>query len=182
MMANNYDSTGNSGNLTISASESVSLKASEQSNFSYISTDVYPRGAGKGSNLTITTGELLVRDGSQISSGTYGAGDSGDLSVIAERVEVSGLNNGSAGGLFTSAYDGTGNGGNLTLTTEELLVRDGGQIFSGTYYGTGNGGNLTLTTGELLVKDGGQIFSGTYTAGNGGDLTIPLVSISEIKE
>jgi filamentous hemagglutinin family protein len=177
--ANNYYGTGNGGNLTISASESVSLIASEESNFSFISTNVLNRGTGKGGNLTLTTGELLVRDGGQISSGTYTAGDSGDLSIKAERIEVSGLNinNGFASGLFTGAYDGTGNGGNLTLTTGELLVKDGSQISSGTYT-AGDSGDLSVTAERIEVSGGnndfpGGLFAGAYEgAGKGGNLTL----------
>ncbi|MEY2856581.1 MAG: hypothetical protein RLZZ74_891 [Cyanobacteriota bacterium] len=173
--ANNYYGTGNSGNLTIAASESVSLIASEESNFSFIS--VLNRGTGNGGNLTLTTGELLVKDGSQISSGTYGAGDSGDLSIKADRAEVSGLNNGFASGLFANAYGGTGNGGNITLTTGELLVRDGGQISSGTYT-AGDGGDLSVTAEGVEISGGNNdvasgLFAGAYGGtGNGGNLTL----------
>ncbi|MEQ8751896.1 MAG: hypothetical protein RID09_00060, partial [Coleofasciculus sp. G1-WW12-02] len=37
---------------------------------------------------------------------------------------------------------------------------------------TGNAGNLTLETGELLVSQGGQIGVSTFGEGNGGELKV----------
>ncbi|NEO77972.1 hypothetical protein [Moorena sp. SIO4G3] len=76
------------------------------------------------------------------------------------------------------APEATGNGGNLTIDTERLLVKDGGRISSSTF-GEGDAGILRVTASNLEVI-GGSSFSpsGLFTlvqssaTGNGGNLTI----------
>jgi filamentous hemagglutinin family protein len=135
---------------------------------------------GNAGDLTITTKTLLVKDGAQVSTTSFGAGKSGNLTINADTTELIG---GSADGvpsvLSASAYAGvTGNAGDLTITTKILLVRDGAQVGAGTF-GAGDGGNLTVNanTIELIGGNGDGVSSGLFTStegatGNAGDLTI----------
>ncbi len=95
---------------------------------------------GEGGKLTVETGTLTVRDGAQVSASTFGVGDAGDLSVQAtELIEVSGTDpvDGSSSSLRAQVNSGAqGDGGNLTVETGQLLVRQGGQIAVSTF-GTG---------------------------------------------
>ncbi|WP_424100611.1 hypothetical protein [Moorena producens] len=76
------------------------------------------------------------------------------------------------------APEATGNGGNLTIETGHLLVKDGGRISSSTF-GEGDAGILRVTASNLEVI-GSSSFSpsGLFTlvqssgTGNGGNLTI----------
>ncbi|NEU76685.1 filamentous hemagglutinin N-terminal domain-containing protein [Hassallia byssoidea VB512170] len=134
-------------------------------------------GAGKGGNLTLNTRDLEVQDGAQVSASTFGAGKGGNLTLTAEGVQVIG----SDSGLFAQADRGsTGNAGDLTINTQQLLVRDGAQVSSGTF-GTGNGGNLTLNTRNLQVGDGAVVtVSSTFGSGNGGNLTLTAEGVQLI--
>ncbi len=142
---------------------------------------VQPGDAGDAGNLTIKTAQLLVRDGAIIDAGTFGSGKGGNLNVTAaDTIEVIGT---SADGnfpssLFTSSA-GSGDAGDLTIETAQLLVRDGAQIGASTF-GSGRGGNLNVTatdTIEVISQSAnGNFASGLFAQTQGsedaGDLTI----------
>jgi large exoprotein involved in heme utilization and adhesion len=130
-------------------------------------------GEGAGGSLSIKTGNLIIRDGAQVSSGTVGEGAGGNLIVNATgSVRVIGRSADSwvSSGLF-SQTNNSGDAGNLSIDTRNLIVSDGARISSGTR-GSGAGGNLSIKTGNLIVSDEGQVSSGTVGEGAGGNLTV----------
>ncbi|WP_293119873.1 S-layer family protein [Moorena sp. SIO4G3] len=139
---------GDAGNLTMNASEVQVIGGLLPS---ILSTQANPGATGNAGNLKITTGELMVSDGAIVSAGTVGEGDGGNLIVDAtESVQLMGT---SADGQFVSGLFsqtlGTGNGGDVSITTGELMVSDGAQILASPI-GLGNGGNLTVDADEKV--------------------------------
>ena len=124
---------------------------------------------GDGGNLTISTPQLIVTDGGQVSVSTFGEGDGGDLSVNAtDSIEVSG----SGSGLFASVeLEAMGAGGNITISTPRLTLTDDVRI-SANNFGEGNGGELNILTGQLQVDGGSQISAFTVSTGNAGNVTV----------
>ncbi|MBN3939973.1 filamentous hemagglutinin N-terminal domain-containing protein [Nostoc sp. NMS9] len=83
---------------------------------------------------------------------------------------------------ITTRPTATGNGGDLTINTTKLIVRDGAQVYTSSIT-KGNGGNLTVNASESVELIGGffspnmgnrpsSLFSSTGFAGNAGDITI----------
>jgi large exoprotein involved in heme utilization and adhesion len=140
---------------------------------------------GNGGNLTIETGRLLLQDGAQVSTSTFGAGTAANLTVIApDSVELVGTspdNSFYSALAANAAWGATGNGGNLTIETGRLLIQDGAQVITSTS-GAGTAGNLTViapNSVELVgTNPNGQTASGLFAqveqgaTGNGGNLTI----------
>jgi large exoprotein involved in heme utilization and adhesion len=107
-------------------------------------------GTGKGGNLSINTGQLVVRDGAQVSvsglSLDLERGDAGNLEVTAHSIRLD--NEGAIAATTTS-----GNGGDLTLEAREaLLLRRDSRISTtaGTAQAGGDGGNMTIDA-ELII-------------------------------
>jgi len=177
-------STGEGGRLSVTASDTIELIGTSADGrvASALSTQTQGEGnAGNAGNLTIATGQLLVRDGAQVSAGTRSTGGGGRLSVTAsDTVEVIGTSaNGQfSSGLFTQA-EGRGDAGDLTIATGRLLVRDGARVSAGTR-STGEGGRLSVTTSDTVEvigtsADGGfpsRLTAQTTGAGNARNLTI----------
>jgi filamentous hemagglutinin family protein len=171
----------NGGNITVKASEQIQTSGISSNNSfpSGIYTDIASGATGKGGNLTINTGRLEITDGSQIGSGTFGAGDAGELNITAQDVEVVGAGASAPSALFVSAQSGsTGKGGNLTINTDRLKLADGAQISSGTF-GAGDAGELNVTAQDVeVVGKGASATSGLFSdatqgsTGKGGNLTI----------
>ena len=174
------NSQGNAGNLKITTND-LSLQNNARFFSGRISED---KEVGE---LTIKTNNLLVTGGSQVKAGTSSQG--GNLKIDAQEVQVIGTgNNGNTPSSLTVSIqkDSTENGGNLTINTNTLLIKDGAFLSTGTS-GKGNGGNLNINAEDVqVIGFGGNnpdnnnqpYFSGLFATaeqpsiGNAGKLTI----------
>ncbi|WP_293073929.1 filamentous hemagglutinin N-terminal domain-containing protein, partial [Moorena sp. SIO4A5] len=173
---------GDGGDLIVDADSTVQVIGTSADGRIASGLFTATQGTGKTGNLNITTGQLMVSDGAQVSAGTFGEGDGGNLTVDASStVQVIGTSADGqfASGLFTQA-EGTGKAGELLkITTEQLIVKDGAQVSASTL-GQGDGGNLTVDADSKVELIGtsadGQFASGlaTETLGkkNAGNLSI----------
>ncbi|WP_041933266.1 filamentous hemagglutinin N-terminal domain-containing protein [Gloeothece verrucosa] len=166
------------GDIVIKASESLKV-----SDFSNINTNTFSTGAS--GDITIDTKQLIVRDNSFIDASNQGNGQGGNLSVNAsESVEVGGDREGISV-LTTQTANGSTNAGTLKVTTEKLILRDGGRIDSSTKFSSGNGGTVRIDASKSIEIRGqtlenqvispSGIFATTTeqgTRGNGGNLII----------
>lgn len=156
MLANNFND-GAAGIITVKGSESVEVIGQAKDNPFYggVFTDVAPGATGNGGNLTIETRRLLVADGTQISSGTFGSGNAGTLTVKAENVELIGATPLGTSGLFAPVAPGvSGNGGNINIETGRLLISNGAQIVTSSFGlgASGNAGNVIVKASEVDVS------------------------------
>ena len=154
------NASGNAGDLTINASESVLLFADETGS-ALITLDVREGATGNGGSLTLSTPLLQLLDGGQIAAGTLGEGNAGNLNITATSIEVIGDFAPFASGFFVRA-EGRGDGGNLNIDTERLLLADGGILDSLTT-GTGAAGNITVRATESVEIRG--LDSSEFTSG-----------------
>ncbi|MEL6988961.1 MAG: hypothetical protein AAGK97_14200, partial [Bacteroidota bacterium] len=163
---------GNAGNLMVEATDIEVIGESSDGEFvSGLFAQADFGETGNGGNLSIATDYLLVADGAQISTTTFGTGDAGNLNITASEIELTGTSGEFASGLLVST-EAEGNSGNLSIATDYLLVTDGAQI-STTTFGTGDAGNLNITASEVeLAGASGEFASGLFVSteaeGSGG--------------
>jgi large exoprotein involved in heme utilization and adhesion len=125
--------------------------------------------------LKIETGRLVIQDGAQASVSTGRAGDAGRLTVRASEVELTGT---SKDGYFPSTLQARveqgsqGNGGDLTIETGQLIVRDRAQV-TVSNQGTGNAGNLDVAARSIRLENQGAILAETASA-QGGNITLQV--------
>ncbi|MBD1937777.1 filamentous hemagglutinin N-terminal domain-containing protein [Microcoleus sp. FACHB-68] len=178
---------GKGGNLTVQASDTVELigTSADGQYPSLLGASAAPEATGEGGNVNIETARLRVSDGAQVSTGTFGSGKGGNLTVKAsDTVELIGTSTDGqyASGLFASVQRGaTGEGGNLAIETARLRIINGAQVGTNTY-GSGKAGNLTVKASDTVELIGttadGQLSSALGAAaepgatGEGGNLTI----------
>ncbi len=191
-IAANTRGVGQGGRIIVNASNSVELLGTSLSGFStgFFATT---QAEGKGGNITIDTGRLIVKDGGVVSVSTFNTGQGGELTVMAkEFVELSGIYGGgrNSSGLFAQSNIGaTGNAGNLRIKTGQLFIRNGAQIGTSTF-SSGNGGTMLVdasksveVNGTAIRSDGSRVSSGIFSSvgrrpdvtqptGKGGDITI----------
>jgi large exoprotein involved in heme utilization and adhesion len=174
--------TGNGSNVTITASELVEMSGTNPLNSFPSLLDSGTSGAGTGGGLFVSTKQLRLRDGAQVVSATFSSGSAGSVSVNAsELVELIGVSADSlfSSGLFSSsAVEATGDAGNLTINTEQLVIRDGAGVSSETF-GEGRGGNLTVNASRSVELTGttpngfpSGLSTRTQGSGNAGNLMI----------
>lgn len=194
---------GGGGDVIINAFESVELISSfpesgRSNNFpsvlsSFTATD------GKAGDITINTSKLSVRDGAVISTQSSGKftpnrkqlipakGDGGNLTVNAlESVEVVGKSATGSASSLTASTRGSGDAGNLKITTKQLIVRDGAKVtvnsqipksknFTslGNISDLGKAGELNITAESIFLDNQGKLISDTQS-GNGGNISLKV--------
>ncbi|MDM8525378.1 filamentous hemagglutinin N-terminal domain-containing protein [Desulfococcaceae bacterium HSG8] len=144
-------------------------------------------GEGLGGDIILEVNRLEM-DRGYVSSSAMGAetGSGGDVSITAlESVSIAGSGRDDQGlygeyyGVYSQAQD-AGDGGTVTIRTEDLsLLRDG--MINAQTYGRGRGGNVILDVSRLEVHQGGTLTTSTRGAGRAGDISITAresVSIS----
>lgn len=175
---------GNSGDITVRATESVRLSGFRGSGVgSAVLTGFFEEARGDAGSLTIETTQLTLNDGARIGSVMGGQGNAGDVSIrVTDSVTLSGLDGfGEGSAIGTPVGPGaTGDAGNLIIETAQLTLNDGALISSSTF-GQGNAGNLIIRATELVTLSGlkangtGSAFETVVRSGatgNAGNLTL----------
>jgi filamentous hemagglutinin family protein len=176
--------SGRGGNLSVTATDSIELSGTNSDGTmpSGFFAQVYVKegetlpATGNAGDLTIATGRLILREGAQVGSNTFSEGSGGRLTVTASQsVEVIGrsVNTQAPSALLTQAEpDSSGNSQDLTISTRELILRDGGEISSSTL-GAGNAGNILIQASkQLIIQDGAAVSALTTGNGRGGNISI----------
>ncbi|MDV2998343.1 MAG: hypothetical protein N4J56_008048 [Chroococcidiopsis sp. SAG 2025] len=181
---------GNAGNVTVRATDAVSLASN-----AYIFSTVQASGVGKGGNIDINAATLSLIDGAQLLTFTReasdiqpaGQGDAGNVNVnVTGKVDIAGEKNGFISGIGSFVDTGTvGNGGNITIDSGSFSLRDGARLSASTG-GQGNAGRIKVNAADFFtisgkssnLNSGLSVFSGS-TTGTAGDIivTSPRVTL-----
>ncbi|WP_445631728.1 two-partner secretion domain-containing protein [Nostoc sp. DSM 114167] len=133
-----------------------------------------------GGNIQVQGRQVLLTSGSGIWAISLGSQPGGNFTVTAsESIELIDQNTALRTGTF-----GVGKAGDLTISTEKLIVQDGAQVGTSTI-SEGAGGNLNVNASKSLdvigtSTDGisSALFSTTGAAGQAGDITITTGKLS----
>ena len=113
-----------------------------------------PGATGEGGSLDINASHIQLAEGAQIQSSTLGMGDAGSLVVRANEITLSGGTDAFPSAILTTVEPGAiGNGGSLTIITDQLQVLEEAQVTSSTL-GRGNAGSLDVQASEILIIGG----------------------------
>ncbi|MFN6490279.1 filamentous hemagglutinin N-terminal domain-containing protein [Nostoc sp. DedQUE03] len=162
--------SGQGGTLSAIAPESITLTG-EGSLISAQTT-----GSGKGGDLTLQTGDLTIRDGAQVSVSSTNTGVAGSLNVVADSIRLD--NNGKI------TADTTGGGGNISLRTALLSLRDRSSITTNATGENIPGGDITIDARNgfiIAVPQENSDISANSRDFRGGNVTINAQAIFGIQ-
>ncbi len=167
---------GNAGQLKITARNDINL-LNDGFNVTFILADSHS--SGNSQNVNLKTQNLTLKDGAQIAAGTFNRGNGGELNIEASGfIEIVGEGLFPSGFFTQSERNTTGDGGDLTVKTNRLIVKDGGLLSVGTR-GSGEAGKLFIDasesvtlTGTNIKGAGSRLISGTLGTGNGGNIIL----------
>jgi len=178
---------GDGGNITITASDgvafdSVASNGSISSAISYIDAGA----EGDGGIVNINARSLTLTNGGQVSASVRaaannlpgGRGNAGDVNVnVRDTITVSGRNtNATRSGILSIIGEGAvGSGGNLSIATTNLAVRDGAEV-TVSNLGTGDAGNIRTNARQISLDNQGQI-TATSESGEGGNISLQVSEI-----
>lgn len=171
---------GPEGTLTVNASDSVEVSGTGTIGADKVNSTLFTRAeaAGAAGDLHIKTGSLNVRSGGEVTVSSTGSGQAGTLDVKARSIQLD-----NQGRL--SSTTNSGNGGNITLQVQDLLLlRHGSQISTsaGNEQNGGNGGNITIDPPFIVaVPEENSHISANALGGTGGTVTIRAESIFGIQ-
>ena len=181
--------TGDGGNITINANESIELQGSGVADLQQIIVDGLSGEIqfdniagglftfnfdGRAGNIAINTPKLSLKEGALIATASFGTEKAGDLFINASE-EINIIGSGIA-----SPTIGNGDAGKIAIDTENVRIQEGGFIATATIAG-GNAGDLIINATESVeISDilpellfTANISSGSYGGqGLSGNLTI----------
>jgi len=179
-------SSGPAGNITVNAADSVTLSGSDPTYFDRLAQfgrlvvdndgptsalSARSQGAGDAGNVTVTTGQLRVEDGAKIAVSGEQSGNAGNLTVNAGSIFLD-----KQGELIASTA--SGEGGNINLQAQDLLLLRRKSQISTNAGGTGNGGNIEINSQFLVaVPIENSDITANAVRGRGGNIKITTQGI-----
>jgi len=160
-------SSNPAGNISITSPSTVTF----QNNSQILSST---NNSGLAGSVTIKANQdIIFKDNSKILAQTNGSGKAGNINVIAGN---SILFSGAGTGLFAdTTANSIGNGGNIFIDPQLVLLRDGAKIAVGSF-GKGNGGNITIISNLLTLLNGSSITAETAST-DGGNINLNIPSL-----
>ncbi len=144
--------TGNAGTVNIAATDTVEISGRSPT-------------SGQGSIVTTTT---------------FGDGNAGNISLSANQINVQNggsVTSASGGTVNGQLFVGTGNAGQITVSTPTLTMGDGSTISVATA-GAGKAGDIGLTVANISLAGGARVDSSTTAAGSGGAITLTTTDVA----
>ncbi|QHG19802.1 filamentous hemagglutinin N-terminal domain-containing protein [Nostoc sp. ATCC 53789] len=178
------------GDIAINATESLQIIGKSpdfKSSSSLINETISPGAAG---NIIITTPQLNIDGGGYILNRTFSTAPGGNIAINTDEMRVNGFAFGDPNAFravsqILAASYGTGKGGNVDISTQNLSILAGGNI-AARPYASGNGGDLIVKADTIQVTNEGApkglyfslLSTATFGRGNAGNLKIDTRKLS----
>jgi filamentous hemagglutinin family protein len=184
-LASETGGQGNAGNISLTVGNEIAFNDT-----SFISTAVRQKVGDlgvdfdrslQGGDINLTSRSLSLNNGSDISASTFDLGDGGKVKLnVSELIEIKGVNSNTDSGIFSVvSEDAIGNGGEIQITTNSLLITDGAFISASTL-GQGDVGKISITANESIVIDG-QTPNGNLVTGISNDIFAGVGNSNELE-
>jgi filamentous hemagglutinin family protein len=165
---------GRAGEFNVNASESIELNGAGLTNRGFsgsgLFSDSQAEATGNAGNLNVTTPKLVIRNGAQIGSGTFGKGEGGSLNINASQsIEIDGVFEDIRSGIYAPS-EGTGASGNLRIDTDRLQIRNSGSV-NVKNLGQKDAGNITVNARLIQLDNKGELIA-TSNFQNGGNIIL----------
>ncbi|MFN5399792.1 MAG: filamentous hemagglutinin N-terminal domain-containing protein [Pseudanabaena sp.] len=196
--------TANAGNITLNISGNATFDGVVNNSSTQVTSRVFQGATGKGGIIKVSAGELNLQNSAQIAPVTEGLGNSGDVEIFANAINIDGFRSSINNQVNPTA---NANGGKLTLNVGTLNVTNEGQISTLTLgngnagelriiatgdvifdrstastavnvSGVGKGGDLFISARTLQLLNGAQVGAGVFGIGDGGKITIQSDTIT----
>jgi filamentous hemagglutinin family protein len=156
---------GRGGVLEVTASDSVEVTGTSANNRFASGLYFDTSSAANARGIKIDTGNLVVRDGGQVTVSGTGSGAAGDLEVKAGSIFVSDR-------AKLTATTASGEGGNIRLQVQDSIQMRRNSEISTEASGTGNGGNINIDAGGFvlaILPENSDIVANAFQ-GRGGNI------------
>ena len=170
--------SGNAGNVTAIASESIEVRGTiaATGDPSSIQSDapandpfqllfgLPPIPSSDAGSITLIAPTLIVADGGTIAVANQGTGVAGNINLAIDRLVLLDTD------AKVNASTTSGEGGNINVATDALQLRRTSQL-TAEAGGTGNGGNVTINADTIALLEDSEITANAFE-GDGGNIAI----------
>ncbi|MGK7893106.1 MAG: filamentous hemagglutinin N-terminal domain-containing protein [Xenococcus sp. (in: cyanobacteria)] len=172
---------GNGGNLTINASELVSIRGlpideeAGDANRSGLSANSL-NGSGNAGNINVFTNELIIDDGGTITAGNFkdfgdtppGTGEPGNINIEANSISLT-----DEARIRVTTQSPTGDKGNITINTGKITLRNNSFISAEARNNANGGGKIDLNVdSNIELRNNSRITAQAFNNANGGNINI----------
>ncbi|NEQ48284.1 MAG: filamentous hemagglutinin N-terminal domain-containing protein [Leptolyngbya sp. SIOISBB] len=170
---------GNAGQVQISVTGDVLLDGKN----SVISSQVNSGATGDSGGIFLTTNNLSVLNDAQVSAGTFGDGDAGQVQITTMGdVLLDGKNSVISSQVSSGAI---GDSGGIVLSTNNLSVLNGSVVTASTF-GEGDAGPVQIDAADKILIDGDGSFlvSGVFSGatGDSGGIVLSANDLSVLND
>ncbi|MEH1840727.1 MAG: filamentous hemagglutinin N-terminal domain-containing protein [Nostoc sp.] len=185
--------SGRAGNITINTTDSVTISGSDRTFYNrfalygpervrnegpasglFANTDI--NSTGEGGTISINPNKLTITEGAGVAVNSQGQGNAGNLLIQqANSITLDGQ-------AFLSAATESGEGGNILLQAQDLLLLRRASKISAEAANNGNGGNININSGFIVAvpSENSDILANAFE-GNGGNIQITSQGIFGIQ-
>ena len=149
IQTNTVAGSGPGGHIEIVAHQAIQIRGNNTGITAATGTD--KRSSGQGGDVEITTGQLTLADGGSLSVSSNGAGNAGNIELIL--TDKLRMQQGSI-----RASTARADGGNIKITVPDYLQLTNSEITTSVNAQAGNGGNITLNS-EFVILNHSHIFA-----------------------
>ncbi len=180
---------GTGSNIAIAASKSLEIAGTNSGLSSAIVNQIESGSSSQGGAIAVTAPQINIQDGGRIETLNLGQGIAGNITVTADTINIDGVSPTSTTPIqldknpnsrISSENFATGNGGDIKISTREMMLTNGGQIT--TLVGQnapGNGGNITVNATDIIANNANPFYSFgsglnsiSLGGGNGGKIAL----------
>ncbi|NEO42029.1 MAG: filamentous hemagglutinin N-terminal domain-containing protein [Moorea sp. SIOASIH] len=158
------------GNITLEVRDDITLAGAGSGLFANTTRD----SSGDGGNIFVDPRTVTIRDGAKIAVDSQGQGKGGNIELQAGTLTLDNQ-------AELSAETASNQGGNITLTIDELLfLRRNSKISTtaGTAQAGGDGGNITINAPFIIgIRQEDSDITANAFEGNGGNINITTQGI-----
>ena len=168
-------STGNGGSISINANQSIEIiGTSPRTGSSSSSIAAATFGNGNAGSLDISTEKLSIRDGGLLISTTSTQGNAGNIRIETSTTEIDGIRakDEVSSSISTQTIDGGGDGGDIFLDTDRLIISNGASL---SVQGEGQSvpGDLIVNADTIELNNSASITAATeFESGGNIELNV----------
>jgi filamentous hemagglutinin family protein len=158
---------GNSGDITITASEDLTIT---RTGISVVSGKGETGNAG---NIHLTVGQLTLQNGGFINSGTLGSGDGGDIEIKSREGVLLAQGSLISSSVGEKEIGASGNGGNIDINAPRLEITDSSGVQTGAFsLSTGYAGDIQINVDQLVLENLSTIIASNVGQKQSGNIFI----------
>jgi filamentous hemagglutinin family protein len=181
LIASQTSAQGDAGKVEVSA-KAIKIDRKDSVNATGIVSNALDKNGNAGT-VMVNTDDLKIVNGGLIASLTYYHGNANTVKVKAKSITIDGKNGSNPTGILADGKFGSfGQGGEVSVNTDALVILSGGSV-SSTAHGRGDAGGVDINAKNIAIAAKGSlndtgIFSDTFSQGDAGAIVVTADTLS----